>query len=234
LSIRRARGGDRRADIAFDAHDFTAAGVEHVQATRRVELHRGRCCESGRDRRQLAGRDVDLDDLAAKPTRSVELAIRAPVHAVQAAPRPAVVTDHAGLGPPVRIDLVELVAHEALRDEEAPVICECDRIDAPTEPRRRNGFACGCPTDHVAVEDVGPAQRAVGTEGEIVGIARALIGSESRDDAPIVRAQYEDAGADHARDVEVAVRPDLNSVGTVDQAARCEDLHRGVGLQRRW
>ena len=207
--------------------------VEHVQPVLRVELERDRTLEFRGDRFEGAAIDVDPHHLAGGRPRAVQPIVGTPVHAVQAAARTELVRDEARLLDAVRIELEEVVAERALGNEQPAVIRERDRVHAGTGRGDHGGRPVGRALRDIAEGELGPVQRAVRPEDEIVGALHALLGPPTLQDLPALGVERQHLRARRADDMQAPVRTEVHAVRCVQGSALGEDRHRPGGRLRR-
>jgi hypothetical protein len=227
----QARHDPRLTRGAEHAHDGARVLQRGVELPLRVELERDREGE-------IIGHDllrprvhVDAHDGAEEGVRRVELAVGAEVEAVELAEerrdRGAGHPEHRRVGQ-LRVELVESVPEEGLGHEQAPVRGEGDRIDERRDVLRGHR-AAGCEPAHLTAEDVGPVERAVGTERDVVGAVEALVRAEAVDDPPGARVDDHDLAPEHRGHVDAPPGVDGHAVGAVDRRAADEHLADDAG-----
>ena len=230
---RQGRHGGHGAGLDVDADDgsLSEAGIQ-VPAS--VELdRRGVAAQVARHDGDGLGGDVDAHDLAESRPRGVEHAIRTEVEAVElvgVACGTRSAQDHGRRLHQGRIHLVQAVALEGLRDEQAARVVERDRVVEGGHGLLRE-VAVGGDAAHGAAHDVGVVDRAVGPDGHVVRCPEL----DAVDDGPIPLQDLAgrpvhrgDLLAPHARDEETPTLVDREAVRTLDRRTPHEDL-----LQRR-
>ncbi len=147
--------------------DPSLGEVDDMEGTRGVECHRTRDPEPGRHNLRRGDRGINIDpgDGTAEEQRPIQQAIGAEVHAVETH---QIRDDDARRRDKRRIQLIQAIPEEVAGNEQPTILRQLNRIDALTDELRAVRTVRPQQT-HVAGEQLGPVDRPVWCDHDIVG-----------------------------------------------------------------